>query len=765
MRKLRATPKSMHPAYPVVSWHSPSTSSAGSMPLGNGDLGVNVWAEADGDVVLYLGKGDAWDENGRLLKLGRLRLKFSGQPFAAGQPFRQTLRAERGEIEIEAGAADERLYLRLWVDANRPVVRLEAEAARDFTLEVRLELWRTAGRELPKNEDHCAIGKRREDELTRITPDTVWEQTEALLWLHRNERSVWRDTLQHQDLGALAAEWHDPLLQLTSGALVRGENLSRVNGTTLRTVAPTRRCTVSVHALVAQAGTMEDWRKKLLAQAEAADAAGLEPARAAHHAWWQSFWSRSHIAVAGSPEAETVSQGYHWQRFLLACSSRGRFPAKFNGAIFTVDGTRALLAAGDHVPETYDADYRMWGGGYWFQNTRLLYWPMLPAGDLDLMAPFFRLYRDALPLAEARTRAYYGHGGAFFPETMTFWGTFLNENYGYERSGTPVSSSDVVAAVRGIKSQPPLVPGDVSNSYIRRYWQGGLELVAMMLDYHAQVQDDAFWCETLLPLARAILAFYREHHPRRDAAGKMVLCPAQSLETWHDAANPLPDIAGLHWVTSALLALPGLSAADRTAWTELRDLLPPLPTRTEFWNKKKYLIPAERYDVLANSENPELYAVFPYRHYGTSRPELEVGRETYARRLHPGHACWRQDGIQAALLGLTDEAKQDVVQRFAASHSNFRFPAFFGPNYDWLPDFDHGGAAMTALQRMLLQTDGQKILLLPAWPCDWDVSFKLHAPQQTTVECVFQGGEIRSLVVTPEARRADVQVMLKASKT
>lgn len=731
------------------------------MPLGNGDIGLNVWAESDSDVVLYLGKGDAWDENGRLLKLGRLRLKFSGQPFAAGKPFRQTLRAERGEIEIEAGAADETLRLRLWVDANRPVVRLEAEAAQDFSLEVRLELWRTVVRELPKNEDHCAIGKRREDELSRVAPDTVVEQADALLWVHRNERSVWADTLQHQDMGALVSAGSDPLLHLTSGALVRGANLQRSDGTTLQSRAPARRWLVCIHPLVAQAPTVEDWRALLEAQVKKSEAAGLELARGAHHLWWRTFWARSHIAAAGSPEAETVSQGYNWQRFLLACSSRGRFPAKFNGAIFNVDGSRALLGTGESTPEVYDADYRMWGGGFWFQNTRLLYWPMLMAGDVDLMAAFFRLYRDTLPVAEARTRAYYGHGGAFFPETMTFWGTFLNENYGYDRSGTPVSSADVVAAVRGIKTQSPLAPGDVSNSYIRRYWQGGLELVAMMLDYHAHTQDEVFLRETLLPLARAILTFYREHYPARDDAGKISFRPAQSLETWHDAVNPLPDIAGLHWVTTALLALPDLMSADTAAWTALRALLPPLPTRTEFWNRKKYLVPATEYDVLANSENPELYAVFPYRHYGVGRPELEVGCETYARRLYPGHACWRQDGIQAALLGLTDEAKQDVVQRFAASHPNFRFPAFFGPNYDWLPDFDHGGAAMTALQRMLLHTDGRKILLLPAWPKEWDVSFKLHAPHQTTVECVYQGGEIRSLVVTPEARRADVSVMLK----
>ena len=68
------------------------------------------------------------------------------------------------------------------------------------------------------------------------------------------------------------------------------------------------------------------------------------------------------------------------------------------------------------------------------------------------------------------------------------------------------------------------------------------------------------------------------------------------------------------------------------------------------------------------------------------------------------------------------------------------FPAFWGPNYDWTPDQDHGGVLMKAFQAMLLQTEGRQIFLLPAWPKEWDVEFKLHAPQQTIVEGVVRGG-------------------------
>jgi hypothetical protein len=63
---------------------------------------------------------------------------------------------------------------------------------------------------------------------------------------------------------------------------------------------------------------------------------------------------------------------------------------------------------------------------------------------------------------------------------------------------------------------------------------------------------------------------------------------------------------------------------------------------------------------------------------------------------------------------------------------------------------------MIGLQEMLLQTIGDEIRILPAWPKDWDVDFKLHAPKNTTVEVSYKSGEITSLVVTPKSRRKDV---------
>ena len=46
--------------YDVV-WTSHSKVASGSMPTGNGYIGLNVWTEENGDLLMYLDKTDAFD--------------------------------------------------------------------------------------------------------------------------------------------------------------------------------------------------------------------------------------------------------------------------------------------------------------------------------------------------------------------------------------------------------------------------------------------------------------------------------------------------------------------------------------------------------------------------------------------------------------------------------------------------------------------------------------------------------------------------------
>ena len=154
-------------------------------------------------------------------------------------------------------------------------------------------------------------------------------------------------------------------------------------------------------------------------------------------------------------------------------------------------------------------------------------------------------------------------------------------------------------------------------------------------------------------------------------------------------------------------------------------------------------------------ENPELYTVFPYRLYGVGKPDLSLARNTFSARLFPQDKCWGQDGPQSALMGLTAVAKKTAIDEFT-NFGDQRFSWFWEAGHDWIPDLDNGGTGMITLESMLMQSDGKRIQLLPAWPGDWTVDFKLHAPYQTTVEGHVESGKITNLRVTPQSRTKDV---------
>ncbi len=703
-----------------VTWDSPGSDSSDSMPLGNGDVGLNVWVEQNGDLLFYLSKTDSWGDYGRLLKLTKVRIALDPNPFIENKPFQQTLKLIEGKIGILAGADASKVAIDVWADANRNVVNIRMQSKKEFDIQVSVEPWRTEPRAPLEWEGHSLFGLWGWPEPIIFQPDTILSKPEQILFCHRNKKSIYPRVLKNQHMESLLEKFDDPLINLTFGASIQSEQLDKKDDTTLISKKTSTDYLIRIYPLTAQTDTLEQWQQQLESHIKKVESVSLQRAWRDHQKWWHDFWQRSYIFISGSEEAEIVTRGYTLQRFINACGGRGKFPIKFNGSIFTVDPVT-------EPNKPLDADYRQWGSCYWFQNTRLPYWSMLMAGDYDLMQPLFKMYMDALPLATARTRVYYHHPGAFFPETMHFWGTNNDSDFGWNNPGF-----------------------EPTNPYIRYYWSGSLELITMMLDYYDFTQDKAFLNQTLVPFAEKILDFYAHHYPT-DANGLIRFEPAQALETWQKAVNPLPIVAGLRFVVPQLCELPGISKSLRNQWRQLQEKLPPIPI--EEIDGQKKLVPGEIYEDRKNMENAELYAIFPYRHYGLTRPNIEIAKAAFEKRIFKGTGGWFQDSLMAALLGNMELAKEYVVKNFSTKHEHSRFPAFWGPNYDWIPDQDHGCVTMVALQRMLMQYDDEEILLLPAWPKEWDVTFKLHAPGQTTVQGVYQNGEITDLTVDPVARK------------
>jgi len=721
--------------YDIV-WDRPGIDSKASMPLGNGDIGLNVWTEAKtGSVCFYISKTDAWDENGRLLKLSKVRVRIDPNPFRPGEPFLQRLSLAEATVEIEAGKDEGQTRFRIWADAHHPVVRLEMRVPEQASVTASIEPWRIKPETL---KDELVSGLNYFQEIfgsTVVQPDVVLDlPSNRIGWYHLNpETPSFAKNLSMQGLDK--APVRNPLKDRIFGAVMEGEGFSKRDHKTLAGPSGGSK-ELNIHVLTSQPDTPEIWLNAVNKRINDNAAIGASKARASHEGWWHGFWNRSWIyvrcaapvrtALGLESEGDVVTRAYLLQRFVNACAGRGAYPIKFNGSIFTVeaDGTEGF------------ADYRRWGPGYWWQNTRLPYMAMPAAGDFDLMQPFFKMYTDLLPLGRYRTRLYFGHDGVYFPECIYFWGSVFTETWGDK------NLSEMAERIQ-------------ASGWHKYEWVGGLEMATMMFDAYLYTQDKAFLREKFLPFAEAVLTFFEKHYGL-DEKGRLKLVPAQALETWWACANPMPEVAGLHYLAQELMRLPGglLSDSQKKLAERLAAILPPVPTREV--DGRKMLAPAERFEKKQNVENPELYAVYPFRLYGIGKPDIEFAVRALDARLDRGHFGWRQDDLFMALLGLTGRAKKGLVERASQWDKNFRFPAFWGPNYDWTPDQDHGGVLAKTLQVMLLQCEDKAIRLLPAWPNDWDATFKLRAPYGTTIEGQILQGKIVKLAVTPSNRRKDI---------
>jgi hypothetical protein len=723
-----------------VAWTAPGGDEAGSMPIGNGTFGANVWFDAKGDLLVLLSHTDAFSEIERLLKLGRVRV--SCDPPLSVAPFAQRMRFADGMIEVDAGAGDDRATVRVWIDSASEVLHATVESARPRTVTATLENWRDAARTLEGGERNsswvmrdapASIALTESADIVVPAEDSLGESPDAVAWYHRNESSIVAFTLEHQGLLAFETAFPDPLILRTFGGRIDGDGFARTDANTMRSTAPNTSHALRVTVACSQADDLASWQRRLASVA--ANAADHAASRARTAAWWSARFATSWVFV-DMPEAErgalALSQAYAAQRAAALAATGGVFPVKFNGSIFTV-APRFVNG------EPYNDDFRRWGGDYWWQNTRLPYHGMLARGDGDRMRSLVDFYFRAIRGCEVRAKEYYGAEGAYFPETMTTFATYSNGDYGWSREGLDKEKDK----------------GVVQCPWWQWEWNQSLELVALLLDHWDHTGDERMLEERTIPMAYAALRWFDTRF-MRDERGILVISPTQALETyWTGVVNDLPSVAGLREITARLLSLPAGFGTDddRALWERMRASCPPLPATAD----GAKLAPAEKFDpVRSNCENPELYAVWPF---WLPDDLLAVGRASYAARIEKMTHGWTQDGMQAARLGLADEAAANVRAKLGNTHKNFRYPTFWGPNFDWVPDQCHGSNLLTTVQEMLLQSrpDGS-IVLLPAWPKSWDARFRLHGAGGTQVTAEVRGSALVSLEVDPPANRARVTV-------
>ena len=711
-------------------WTSPSLNSSGSMPCGGHDIGLNVWVER-GDLLFYATQSGWFDENNTLLKAGRWRLHFDGQPFG-GSDFEQRLCLDEGAIYIKGGS----VKVRIWVDVEEPVVFVATMSQNTERATLSYESWRYHERPVTKAECQQCSYKWIVPKDCMTFADSIKAEDGRLTFSHQNRKeTVFDFTVELEHMNSVKDHLYNPI----GGLLIQGEMIAegfRFVGTSLGTYASTdykswnfrndqlRESTIAIQlsslplTFPSGAQPLEHVR---LPQQESLAFLNSHLSRTRSAAWWHNYWQRSWIETDDNApeECRTMVRNYELMRYMLGCNAYGQWPTKFNGGLFTFDPVYVDTTLNDQK-SMFTPDYRKWGGGTMTaQNQRLVYWPMLKSGDYDLLRPQLDTYLRILPNAVAWAHHHWGHEGACFSEQIENFGLPNPAEYGKH-----TDDSDW---------------GVENNKWLAYEWDTALEFCQMAVQMRPWYPDSTLY--KYQELINETLRFFDEHYrweaQKRgdkplDANDKLVIYPGSGCETYKMARNPSSTVAALQAFKNSLDGI-GIDTS----------IIPDIPLCVI--DNDTCIAPAEYWERIQNTETPQLYPVFPWRIYGVGRPHIDIARNTYYKDPHAvemrSTKGWKQDNIWAACLGLTDEAKRLNTEKL--SNGPYRFPAFWDAGFDWAPDHNRGGAGMIGLQEMLLQEDlDHNPILFPAWPHEWNCHFRLYISGQRCVDGEIIDGKI-----------------------
>lgn len=756
-----------------ITWNSQSKNASESMPCGGGDIGLNVWVE-NGDILIYIGRSGSFNEDNALMKSGRLRLKLLPNPFT-GKIFKQQLHLQQGFVTVEGEHNGVKAMVKIWVDVMNPVSHIDVSTNKKIAIEASYESWRYKDRTIIPRENFANSWKWAPPKNNIYRKDEIRFDGGGVLFYHKNsERTIFDSTVAQQGMNIVKDQLYNPLAGLIFGGMLSGKNFipsgesegqyveTDFKAWTLKSKTAEKEHSLSLVLHTEQSHDFKKWQQSLKAILPAIDD---KNAFRKTQVWWQQFWARSFICIdkeKKDTEAWEVGRNFQLFRYMLACNAKGGWPTKFNGGLFTVDPQYT-----DAVNKKLTPDYRNWGGGvHTAQNQRLVYFPMIRNGDWDLLQPQLDFYLRIQKNAELRSKVYWNHEGACFTEQM--------ENYGLPDY-----------AEYGVKRPADFDKGVEYNAWLEYEWDTVLEFCLMMLEEASYTGRDI---TDRIPFIESCLRFFDEHYQYMarkrgvkalDGNGKLVLYPGSGAETFKMANNSTATIAALYTITVKLMSLndyyirsgwhgsPGTAKIDSLSLQRsnyLHSLLLKIPNISfQSFGGHITIAPAKTWERVNNVESPQLYTVFPWGIYGVGKPGLDTAKNTWNYDTNVikfrSHIGWKQDNIWAARLGLTAEAWQ--LTSLKLKNSERRFPAFWGPGFDWVPDHNWGGSGMIGLQEMLLQTDDKRILLFPAWPKDRNVHFKLYAPYNTTIEAEWKDGKMASLVVVPAERMKDVEMLIK----
>ncbi len=523
------------PASYNVVWDSPSPDAWESMPLsGRLGAGANVWVQ-DGSLWLYLAHNGAYDEDGRLMKLGCLRITPVNGALTDPASFRQELDLSSGSITVDATSKNgESIRVKLWFARDNLII--QSQCRNPSELDLRFGSWR----DVPREKMFLDMGKREHT----LRPDHVILSDQGIAWHHRNAEylSNLDKGLKMQPFAAgnLANPAENNVFggaiacdrPLTAGKQEKVQWQKWEGSSWEMGAASAKNHTIVVALRSGPGASPEQW---LTEAREQLSPDALKSSAADEEKRWEEFWSRSYIVInkgAGPFDKPwLVGRNYQLFRYMLACNRGGKLPLLFNGGIFTTDNFNKISDGATATttgeikrillgPSTPDLRHWMFCG-FMAQNQRWIGWPTILAGDTDMLEPSNAFYRMHASSAAARAKGL-GADGVVYPEPINVWGLCWY----------------------------PKQTGQCSAKHLEYAFAMMLENAWMALHGHTtlgkDIKPDIEWIKGTV---RFYDSYYRNQTKLLTGSelgpdGKLCIYPANSIELLIGAKNPIEVVSG-----------------------------------------------------------------------------------------------------------------------------------------------------------------------------------------------------------------------------
>lgn len=519
---------------------------------------------------------------------------------------------------------------------------------------------------------------------------------------------------------------------------------------------------------------------------DAAVNVGYDGMVSSHTQWWHDYWSKSfiHFPALDNEDDYAVNYEMHFYNlyYIMGSTMRGKYPAKFNGLLFSTD--KGYADCGSYF--------------FWFNDARPFY-GALTGNHGELLDPLFSLMTSNYDKFQKAAQQTWGaESGIWIPETFTY-------------DGPEVLPDDIAESLRQALKAGESYPLDVLNLRLRRNYkpsrwsirtESGLksgyhshllydagDVANIYWDKYMYTLDDTWLRDAAYPMLKGATEFYRtSDNLEQDPDGTYHINRGGFAEAIWGAKDIICDlnmIRGVVPTTKLASEILGEDANLRPLWDDLvmnlvanplstdADVVMPLDTSkihyglarqpvtyikhnpaTPWDERQRQLINYDQINIETKARNMNMEAW----QYNMNTLEAQAAYKLMMSGSSispesPRAKSWSRFITDIARMGRSDLMSKalDSYMSFWKSHKGLTSP-------NRIPATNHGdqslsiqedGVFVEGMQNALLQslspgagTTESVIHVFGAWPKDKDVSFQLAAEKGFMVTSSIQKTQV-----------------------